>query len=154
MKCLDGILRVVLLDCRFCRGLIPYGVRCRGGEGQSDSPYLIIILMNDNTQGGILHYALSWKRVVSQKFDRKIKDSHFLDRKRWYSKTVLPHVLFLLSGSATKTHNSFRSKDVWHSWLVRGLRCERSLVRFPVLTSHPCFNFFPFCETLISFEYP
>ena len=41
----------------------------------------------------------------------------------------------------------------WHSWLVRSLRCERSLVQSPV-TSHPCFDFFPFHVALISFKYP
>ena len=45
------------------------------------------------------------------------------------------------------------SAQEWRSWLVCGLWCERSLVRSPV-TSHPCFDFFPFCVALISFKYP
>ena len=39
----------------------------------------------------------------------------------------------------------------WHSWVVHVLRCARSRVRFPV-TSHPCFNFSPFCVAC-SFDY-
>ena len=34
-----------------------------------------------------------------------------------------------------------------HSWLVRDLRCAKFRVRSPV-TSHPCFNFSPFCVAL------
>ena len=41
----------------------------------------------------------------------------------------------------------------WHSWLVRGLRCARSRVRFPV-KSHSCFNFSPFCLALTICKYP
>ena len=41
----------------------------------------------------------------------------------------------------------------WYIWLVRGLRCARSWIWSPV-TSHPCFNFSPFCVALTSFKYP
>ena len=46
-----------------------------------------------------------------------------------------------------------RTKDQ-RSWLVRGLLCGMSRVRFPGVTSNPCFDFFPFRIALSSFKYP
>ena len=53
--------------------------------------------------------------------------------------------------SGAKDHGSIQ-KQGWHSWLVRGILCERSRVRFPV-TSNPCFDFSPFRVALSSFKF-
>ena len=60
--------------------------------------------------------------------------------------------LFLMPPWLIHAHSGLKRKDK-RSWLVCGLLCGRSQVWFPVVTSIPSFNFFPFHVALSSLKY-